>query len=415
VSGVSAQAVIPRIGLPLALIAVIACLAMTVAAVVSLALPGSELLPNRPGIADFLAIIAIVLAFPIVGLVIAWKRPTNPVGWLFLVTGLMMALNIFSAEYSGRVAFADASLPGAPLLAWAESMWLLGPLVALPLAIVLFPDGRLPSSRWRPALTVAVSLALIVTAMAALSPGDLVGYEGRIVNPLGAPGEVGRLAAWAAEVGTILQLLPSLIAIAAIGVRLRRAGGAERQQLKWLLYPLALFVTMISIGIAVASTQPALADDVVWMFTVALLALAAVPIAAGIAILRHRLYDIDVVIRRTVVYGAVVVILGISYVGLVLGFQGLLTWFSGGDTLPVALSTLLIAAMFVPVRTRVRQMVDRRFYRSRYDAQRTVESFAVGLRDEVELTAVRQALADTVGQAVRPASVGVWLRERRGP
>ena len=403
-----------RIALPLGVASVLACVAMTVFAVVSLVLPGSELLPNRPGIADFFAIMAIVLAFPIVGLVIAWKRPTNPVGWLFLVTGLMMALDIFSSEYSGRVAFAGASLPGGALLAWTESMWILGPLVALPLALTVFPDGRLPASRWRLALTVAVTLSVIATAIAALAPGNLLGYEGRFVNPFAAPGEIGRLAAWMAEVGTVTQLLPPLVGIAAIGVRFRRARGAERQQLKWLLFPLALFVTMITTGIAVASTQPTLANDVRWMFTVALVALALVPISAGIAVLRYRLYDIDLVIRRTLVYGAVVVILGVSYIALVLGLQSALTTFSGNDTVPVALSTLIIAAMFVPLRTRVRQVVDRRFYRSRYDAQRTVESFAGRLRDEVELDAVRQALANTVGEAVRPASIGVWLRARGG-
>jgi hypothetical protein len=159
----------------------------------------------------------------------------------------------------------------------------------------------------------------------------------------------------------------------------------------------------------------AAADDFVWIFTIALAALGTVPIAAGIAILRYRLYDIDVVIRRTVVYGAVVAILGISYIALVVGLQSALTQFSGNDTLPVALSTLIIAALFVPVRTRVRQIVDRRFYRSRYDAQHTVESFAGRIRDEVELEAVGQVLATTVGEAVRPASIGVWLRTRGRP
>ncbi len=410
----TAHSVLARIALPLAAVVVVACVAMLTFAVVSLFLPGTELLPNRPGIADFLSLLAIILAFPIVGLVIASRRPSNPVGWLFLVVGVVMALDIFAGEYSGRVAFAGAPLPGGALLAWlSDSFWILGPAVALPLAIALFPDGRLPASRWRPALIVAVALSVVVTALGALAPGDLLGYEGHFVNPFGVGGEIGRLASWASRSGGTLQLLPTFIAIAAIAVRLRRAEGAERQQLKWLLFPLAVFVLTISTGFAVVvSVPPASADDFVWIFTVALVALGVVPISAGIAILRYRLYDIDVVIRRTVVYGAVVAILGISYIALVVGLQSALSQFSGNDTLPVALSTLMIAALFGPVRTRVRQIVDRRFYRSRYDAQRTVEAFAGHLRDEVELDAVRQALATSVGDAVRPASIGVWLRPR---
>jgi len=412
---VTAQRVLARIALPLGAVAVLAGVAMFTFGVVSLVLPGTELLPNRPGVTDFLSILAIGLAFPIVGLVIAWKRPSNPVGWLFLVTGLAMALNIFANEYAGRVAFAGAPLPGGAFVAWLDSYWILGPAVTLPLAIALFPDGRLPASRWRPALTVAVALSVAVTAVGALAPGDLVGFEGRLINPFGAPGEIGRLAAWTVEAGGIVQLLPGLIAISAVAVRLRRAGGAERQQLKWLLFPLALFVLTFSTGIVVVSAQPASADAFRWIFTVALVALGAVPIAAGIAVLRYRLYDIDVVIRRTIVYGAVVAILGVSYVALVLGLQSLLTRVSGNDTLPVALSTLVIAAMFGRVRTRVRKIVDRRFYRSRYDAQRTSEAFSSRLRDEVELDTVRQALATTVGEVIQPTSIGVWLRPRGGP
>ena len=405
-----------RTALSLAVVGVLACVAMLSFSVLSLFLPGNELLPDRPGIADFLSILTIVLVFPVVGLVIAARRPSNPVGWLFLVTGLVMALDIFGGEYAGRVAFAGATLPGGALIAWlSDAFWILGPAVALPLAIALFPDGHLPGSPWRPALILAIALSVMVTALAALAPGELLGYGGAFVNPFGATGEIGRMASWATTSGWIVQLLPTFIAIIAIAVRLRRADGAERQQMKWLLFPLAVFVLTISTGLVVALLQPASAEDIRWIFTVALAALGAVPISAGIAILRYRLYDIDVVIRRTLVYGAVVAILGGTYIGLVLGLQALLRGLTGGETIPVAISTLMIAALFGPVRTRVRQIVDRRFYRSRYDAQRTVESFAGRIRDEVELEAVGQVLATTVGEAVRPASIGMWLRTRGRP
>ena len=402
-----------RIALPFAAVVLVACVAMLTFAVVSLFLPGAELLPDRPGIADFLSILAIVLVFPIVGLVIASRRPSNSVGWLFLVVGLVMTLDIFGGAYTGLIVFAGVRLPGGALVAWLkDSFWLLGPAVALPLAIALFPDGRLPSSRWSPALIVAVVLSVMVTALGALAPGDLLGYDGQFVNPFGIPGEIGRLALWASRSGGILQLLPAFIAIAAIVVRLRRARGAERQQLKWLLFPLAVFVLTISTGFAVVlSVPPASADDFRWIFTVALVALGVVPISAGIAILRYRLYDIDVVIRRTVIYAVVVAVLGAVYVALVLALGSLLQQVAGTDTLAVAGSTVVIAALFGPVRARVRALVDRRFYRARYDAQQTVESFAGLLRDEVEIEAVGNALALTAARAVRPASVGIWLRQ----
>jgi hypothetical protein len=385
---------------------------MMVFALASLVLPGTELLPDRPGLVDFVSIMAIALAFPIVGLVITWKRPTNPVGWLLLVTGLAMAFDIFGSEYADRVAFAGAALPGAALVVWlTDTTWLLGPVVALPLAIALFPDGRLPDARWRPVLTVAVGLCVVVTAVGAFAPGEMEGYGGRLVNPFGAPGDIGRLARWMAETGTILQLLPSVVAISAIAMRLRRARGTERQQLKWLLFPLALFVITITTGIVVASVQPTLTDDVRWIFTVALVGLGAVPIAAGIAILHYRLYEIDVVIRRTLVYGAVVAILGGVYVALILALQTALAGLTGGGTLPVAVSTLVIAALFGPVRSRVRRVIDRRFYRSQYDAQRTLEAFTTRLRDEVDLEEVGRTLLDVAERAVKPASVGIWLRK----
>ena len=359
-ASVPPQAVMSRIALPLAVVVVLACLAMMVFSVASLFLPGTELMPNRPGIADFLAIMAIVLAFPFVGLVIAWKRPTNPVGWLFLVTGLTMALNVFSAEYSDRVAFAGDLLPGGALLAWLAPQWFLGPGVALPLAIALFPDGRLPASRWRPALTISIALSLVVTAVGSFAPGDLRGYEGVFVNPFGWPGRLGELAAWTSEVGGVLQFPPAIIAICYTAVRLRRARGAERQQLKWLLFPLALFVGTIATAIAVAWTQPALAEDVRWMFTVALAALAAVPFSAGIAVLRYRLFDIDLVINRAVLYGGatalILAIFGIANVGLQ---SALAIWTGGHSELLTGFLGLAIGSQYGRLRRGVRPLVDR--------------------------------------------------------
>jgi hypothetical protein len=198
-------------------------------------------------------------------------------------------------------------------------------------------------------------------------------------------------------------VLPSAIAVGATVARMRRSHDTERQQLKWLLYTLAIFV--VAIGAAFVTRHEA-------AWTLALLSFAGVPIATGIAILRYRLYDIDVVIRRTLIYGLAMAVLAVVYVSLVLVLQAGLSPLTGGDMLPVALSTVAIAALFGPVRSRVRAIVDRRFYRSRYDAQQTLEAFAGRLRDEVEIEAVGGALVAVAGQVVRPASANLWIRRR---
>jgi hypothetical protein len=195
--------------------------------------------------------------------------------------------------------------------------------------------------------------------------------------------------------------------VAALGLvpRLRRARGVERQQLKWITYAAALQgIGWVLVALDLRDTAGELAVAVV------LGTLLLIPIAAGIAILRYRLYDIDVVIRRTVVYGVVVAILGALYASLVLGLQSIFSGMTGGDTIPVALSTLAIAVMFGPVRGRIRELVDQRFYRSRYDQQHLVEWLGIQLRDEVELDSVSRSLTSVAGQAVRPASIGLWLR-----
>ena len=391
----------------IALAVVALVVAMMLFSLGSLVLPGTERIPERPSIIDFIGVSAIIGVFPAVGFAVTVRRPHNPVGWLFLVMGAAMAGATFTTEYVERVVFTGAELPAAGLAAWLSSwVWTFGPLVALPLAIILFPEGGLPSRRWRVPVTLALALPIAATTATAVRPGPIVGYESHFQNPFGLPGPLGEIAASMAtsdEFGLLSFVLPGAFAVAATVVRMRRSRDAERQQLKWLLYPVTLFV--VGSGIAFA-TQEA------WAWTLTLLSFAGVPVAAGIAILRYRLYDIDVVIRRTLIYGALVAVLGAAYVGLVLVLQTALSRFTGGAVLPVALSTLAIAALFGPVRARVREIVDRRFYRSRYDAQRTLEAFAGRLRDEVELDAVGGALVGVAGQAVRPASANLWIRSR---
>ena len=396
-----------RLARPIARVLVALVVVQMTASLASLAAAGTELIPARPSIVDFLAVSAIIGVFSAVGYAVAARRPGNPVGWLFLVMGLSMATATFTTEYVDRVTFADANLPAPVIAAWFSAWaWTVGPVVALPLAIILFPEGRLPSSRWRALLVLTLALPVGSIVATAVAPGPLVGNEDRYLNPLGVGGPLGELAlevVGSMVVGVASFVLPGVLAIAATVVRIRRSRGAERQQLKWLLYPVAVFV----VAIATASvTQQA------WSWTLALISFAGIPIAAGIAILRYRLYDIDVVIRRTLVYGVLVGVLGLVYVSMVLVLQAALSQITGGETLPVALSTLAIAALFGPVRSRVRALVDRRFYRARYDAQRTLEAFAGRLRDEVELDAVGGTLVMVAGRAVQPVSMNLWVRRR---
>ena len=394
----SAAPVLARAG-AVALLA--ACVGMTTFALVSLWLPGTERIPDRPSVGEILTFALIFLTFPSVGLVVAWNRPENPVGWLFLAIGVTITLSVFAGEYAGWAIYAGANVPGPGIVAWLGSWsWTNASSIALPLALMLFPNGRLPSPRWRPAVTMGVIGAVVVVVAIAIRPGDLADYEGTVPNPFGVDGVVGELAKVVAAYDTVPMLYMTVLALAVL-VRRFHGAGTERQQLKWLLFPASLFV----LALVIAGTTE---NEAAW--TAVLVLLAAIPVSAGIAILRYRIYDIDLVIRRTLIYGVVVGVLGAAYVALVVGLQDLLSDITGNDAMPVALSTLLIAGLFGPVRRRVREAIDRRFYRSRYRTDLTLATFAGRVRDEVELGEVARTLVATVGDTVRPASVAVWMR-----
>ena len=393
-----------RIRRVLALALFATCMAMAAAGLASLILPGGELIPDRPSFIDVLIFSAVFMTFPGVGLAIAWMRPANPVGWLFLLIGVAISLAVTATEYAGRVAYAGETLPGAAFIAWAGGWsWYVAAGIGLPLAVMLFPDGQLPGPRWRAVVGVAIVVVVVLITAQAVQPGSLESYGGALQNPFGVSGPLSDALAAFLPLGSLALVAMAAAAVISLVVRFRRSRSPERQQIKWLLYPAAIFV----VGLALAA---ATSDTAAW--SLALIGLTGVPIGVGIGILRHRLFDIDVVIRRTLIYGALVAILGTAYVALVLALQSVLSGFTGGDTLPVALSTLTIAALFGPARARVREAVDRRFYRSRYDSWRTLEQFAGRMRDLVELDQVARSLLDIAGRAVRPASIGVWVRER---
>ncbi len=366
--------------------------AMAAALVVWAVATGEALTP------DIVLYPAAYVAFGAVGALIVSRDGANRIGRLALATG---ALGSFVA-LCDSVARSAQAIPGQEWAAWL-AVWGFPAALAPPLLLVLvFPTGHLASSRWR------VVAALITVGVLGLAVGNaftprMVDYPA-LQNPVGIPAvsgsplESGGIA-WFAVLGGA--------AAAAVGLvpRLRRAQGIEREQLKWITFAAALHGLS---WLLLAVDLPGSAGELTKYAIFATLLL--IPVATGIAILRYRLYDIDVVIRRTLIYGAVVAILGALYVALVLGLQSILSNIIGGDTLPVALSTLAIAVLFGPVRGRVRDVVDRRFYRSRYDHERLLETFGNRLRDEVELDSVSRSLTSVADQAVRPAQITLWLR-----
>jgi hypothetical protein len=263
----------------------------------------------------------------------------------------------------------------------------------------------------------AVVICLLVLA-AAFAPGPLAGDD-TIENPFAIHGVVGDLLGVVRpdSLGLLLLATVTLTAVSSLVIRFRRSRGLERQQIKWLAYAagitamllLTQVVTVLGPELSIVQI-PAVVAELTWILTIA--GFASFAPAAGIAILRYRLYDIDLLINRTVVYGALSATLAVLYVGLVIGLQGVLSGFTGGEGLAVAVSTLAVAALFQPFRRRMQRAVDRRFYRSRYDAQRTLEAFSVRLRHEVDLARLTDELLDVAESTVQPAGVSVWLRQR---
>jgi hypothetical protein len=331
-----------------------------------------------------------------VGALIASRLPANPVGWLFV--GLAVSLGVLATDRGWTGGF-------TPWAAWYASVSFLALFATFLYTLLLFPDGRLASRRWRIASRAgSAGLACFVIAILFKS-GKLEGYR-RFTNPIGIDSPV---VTWAAAPGILLFSGALIAAAVSLVVRLRRSSGAERQQLTLLVASGVLATTVFVLSWFLG----AVADSEDLDVAVTLLGILAIPVAIGVAMLRYRLYEVDRVISRTLVYGALTVILGAAYAGLVLAGQALFSSFAGGSNLAIAVSTLVVAALFLPLRARVQHAVDRRFYRRRYDAQRTLEAFGARLREQVELTGLRADLERVVRDTMQPAHVSLWLREAR--
>ena len=364
---------------------------------------------------------ALFLVFPLVGALIASRRPENPIGWLCLVDGLLWTTTNMLDYHSLYVMASPGSVPFPVGLAgvnhwlWVPTVGLLGTYVFL-----LFPDGRLPSRRWRPLAWLCGVVIASGSLGLMLSPGPLDMPRG-IRNPFGL-----EAAPWVAVAAyAILPLLPLCMLASALSLvmRYRRSRGDVRQQIKWIAFAASLVALTYLIAIVALFIHPSeiwfAAGLPLWLDLIeyaALLSITSVPIAIGFAVLKYRLYNIDLIINRTLVYGSLTGALALVYFGGVTVTQALFRNITGQEQLPqlvIVVSTLLIAALFTPLRRRIQSFIDRRFYRAKYDARKILEAFSVRLRDETDLEALNEDLVEVVRETMQPAHVSLWLRPEK--
>jgi hypothetical protein len=343
-------------------------------------------------------------AFPLVGALVATRRPENAIGWLFVAIGLCQGVTLAGAAYADYAVFAErASLPAGEWAAWVAAGVDIVFIIGIFLLALLFPSGRLPSPRWRWAVRGLVGGGLGLMLATLLNPGRF--FDPLPVDNPAAFAGAGTLSNVFGAIGVLLLAPAAVVTLVGAILRFRRARGVERQQFKWFALAVSLLLAcflLTTFGVLDRASYALIG-----------VAFAGIPVSVGIAILRYRLYDIDRVISRALVYAALTLTLGAAYVGLVLGGQAVFSSFAGGSNLAIAASTLAVAALFLPLRSRVQRFVDRRFYRRRYDAQRTLAAFGARLRDQVELAELRGDLEAVVADTMQPAHVSLWLSEVR--
>jgi hypothetical protein len=362
----------------------------------------------------------IAVGYPVIGAIIASRLPAHPIGWICCAIGVLAAVQHFSGEYAIYALRAPhpEALPGGEAMLWV-SLWawiLVFGLIEI--LLFLFPNGRLPSKRWRPLAWLSAALTLMAAILISISPDaalDALGSSDNvhvsIPNPLGVEG----LPNLYRPVQTLVLTL-GLAAAASVVIGRRKAGGIERLQVKWLLYASVIWFG----GNVLKNTIFSPLGEVSWGLWVSYLLVTigglGGPIAIGIAILRYRLYEIDTLINRTLVYGALSASLALVYFGGVAATGAIFRVLTGHERQPqlaVVVSTLVIAALFNPLRRRIQAFIDRRFYRRKYDAAKTLEAFAAKLRDETDLDALSDDLVGVVRETMQPAHASLWLRPER--
>jgi hypothetical protein len=390
------------------------CVVMFVASVVLYVLArSSQEAPTTGGALSDLLIFITFLAFPIVGALIAPRHPKNPVGWICLAVGHFWMLILLGDSIPGFGPY-SVTIDALTQAEWVPPVGLLGIYL-----ILLFPDGKLPSRRWRPLAWFSGVVMVLASLGITFAPGPLEGHPG-VRNPLGLEG-----APWVADatLGIILLLPLCILASASsLVMRYRSSGGEEREQIKWIAYS-ASVVGLLSLITMVSSLFSPLsplawfaAGTPLWLGLLqhaVLVSFGGVPIAVGFAVLKYRLYDIDVIINRTLVYGSLTTLLAAVYFGGVTATQAIYRTLTGQEQQPqlaIVISTLVIAALFTPLRRRIQGFIDRRFYRRKYDAAKTLEDFSAKLRDETDLDALSDDLVGVVRETMQPAHVSLWLR-----
>jgi hypothetical protein len=356
------------------------------------------------------------LAFPLVGALIASRRPHNPIGWICLAVGLLwMLLGLF--DFYGVYGLAKPGSVPFPVVIYALVEWLWLPTMGLLTIylVLLFPDGRLPSRRWRPLAWLSGAVIVLLGVNSVLAPGELTDLEG-VRNPFGLEG-----ASWLVDAEVVLLLLfvaCILASAASLILRYRHSGGEVREQIKWIALAGSLVGLLLSIVLGVLIVAELIGviggSTPLWLrglLFAMVLSFTGVPVAIGFAVLRYRLYDIDLLINRALVYVSLTATLALVYVGGVVGLQAFFRTVTGQEsTLAVVASTLAIAALFNPLRRQVQVFVDRRFYRRKYDAAKTLAAFNARLREETDLDGLCGDLVGVASATVQPKHVSLWLR-----
>ena len=364
------------------------------------------------------------LAFPLVGALIASRRPQNPIGWICLVSGLFWmsyaqgdASDAYELARTGAIASSvtlDALLQGT----WTLPVGLLGIYT-----ILLFPDGRLPSGRWRPFAFFAGAVIVLIPVVFVFVPGPLEDHPG-VRNPFGL--EQYPWLEGVAVFAVLLLPLCVLVSAASLVVRYRRSGAEVREQIKWLAFAASVvgmaYLSAVIAGIffvpELFSSRAPQSLAYALIPNLLLISYAGIPVAIGFAVLKYRLYDIDIIINRTLVYGSLTLMLALVYSGGVVGTQAVFRALTGQEQQPqlaVVVSTLAIATLFTPLRRRIQTIIDRRFYRRKYDAARIMAAYGIRLRDEVDLGTLSDDLLEVIRETMQPAHAGLWLRSPDAP
>lgn len=385
------------------------CAIISVAAVV---VAGSKLFgPGQPG--DLMTVVANILwalsqvVFAVLAALILTRQPHNVIGWLMMLPAAMIAFVAPIETYLASLPPAAPATPGIPLMfmlwftTWGWTL-LIFPVLLIPL---LFPTGQPPTPRWR--WVVFLALGMFAFFLFVVTFSETLGVTPGLV----VPNPIGFIPLAAAEVwiipwlGALVSL--TLLSLSALFVRYRGAEAVERQQIKWLLYAFALFAAFY-VSTALMSDENR-AGFMGLLFAPTML---AIPVSIAIAVLRYRLYDIDLIIRRTLVYSALTASLGLVYFGGVALLQDVFQALTGEGQSPVVtvITTLAIAGLFTPLRKRIQSDIDRRFYRKKYDAEKTLEAFAASLRNEVDLESLSGQLVNAAQESMQPERVTLWIK-----